>query len=154
MAAAERAGERGDGGDDEAAIRRVVADFADAFNRHDAAAVVRDFAEDVDHVSVRGRWQRGRAELEQTQRRFHATIWAGMTYHPAVEHLRFLRPDVAAVLVRGTLRAASGAEEAARSTWIMSREGGRWLCRAFHQSYVADIPLAPGAPSSPPDGGD
>ena len=72
---ADQASARRDGAEDEAAIRHVVAAFADAWNRHDPVAVVADFADDPDHVSVRGRWQRSRRELEQTQRQYHATIW-------------------------------------------------------------------------------
>lgn len=134
------------GGEDEAAIRRIVAAFADAWNRHDPPAMASHFADDLDHVSVRGRWQRGRAELEQTYIQFHATIWKDVTYHPVVEKVHFLRPDVAIVIVRGTFRSAGasdGPADTARATWIMSREEGRWLCRAFQQTYVQDIPIAP-----------
>ena len=135
--------------EDEATIRQVVAEFADAWNRHDPSAMVRHFADDLDHVGVRGRWQQGRAELEQTYIQFHATIWKDVTYHPVVEQVRFLRPDVAVVLVRGTFRSA-GATDTARATWTLSKEEGRWLCRAFQQTYLQDIPIAPHAPE-PPD---
>ena|SRR5215210_3237386 len=128
----------------EAAIRQVVDDYADAWNRHDPAAKVKHFSEDLDHVSVRGRWQQGRAELEQTYRDYHATIWKDVTYHPVVEKVRFLRPDVAVVIVQGTFRSA-GAADTARATWIMTEEGGQWLCRAFHQTYLKDIPIVPRA---------
>ena len=80
---------------DEAEIRRVVAEFGEAWNRRDPAALVRDFADELDHVSVRGRWQRTRAELEQTYVTNHAGIWKDVIYHPVVESIRFLRPDVA-----------------------------------------------------------
>ncbi len=128
--------------EDEAAIRRVVAEFADAWNRHDPAALVRDFSEDLDHVSVRGRWQQDRAELEQTYTSNHAGIWKDVAYHPVVEKIRFLRPDVAVAIVQGTFRSAS-ATDTARATWIMSKEDGRWLCRAFHQTYLQDVPIVP-----------
>ena len=128
--------------EDEAAIRRVVADFVDAWNRHDPRAKVKDFAEDIDHISVRGRWQQSRAELEQTYLDYHAGIWQDVTYHPVVEKVRFLRPDVAVAIVQGTFRSAS-ATDTARATWIMSKEDGRWLCRAFHQTYLQDVPIVP-----------
>lgn len=144
MTTGEHVGDRQGHAEDEAAIRQVVADYADAWNRHDPTAKVNDYSTDLDHVSVRGRWQQSRAELEQTYLDYHATIWKDVTYHPAVERIRFLRPDVAVVIVRGTFRSA-GAEETARATWVMSKEDGRWLCRAFHQTYVKDIPIVPQA---------
>ena len=133
---------REDLAEDADAIRRVVAEFGEAWNRHDAAALVRDFAEDLDHVSVRGRWQRSRAELEQTYIANHAGIWNDVTYHPVVEAIRFLRPDVAVAIVHGTFR-SSGAEDTARATWILSKEGERWRCRTFHQTYLQDVAIAP-----------
>ncbi len=121
----------------------MVADFADAWNRHDPAAGLAAFADDLDHVSVRGRWQQGRQELQQTHRDYHVTVWAGVTYHPVVEKVRFLRLDVAVAIVRGTFRSAGAAEEAARATWVISKEDGRWLVRAFHQTRLQDAPIAP-----------
>ncbi len=67
-----------------------------------------------------------------------------VTYHLVVERIRFLRPDVAVAIVRGTFRSSSG-EDTARATWVMSKEGGRWLCRAFHQTYLQGVPIAPQA---------
>jgi len=131
--------------EDEVAIRQVVAGLGDAWNRHDPPGIVQDFAEEMEHVSVRGHWQHTRAELEQTYRCNHAGIWADVTYHPVVEQIRFLRPDVAVAIVHGTFRSGSGAEETARSTWVLSKEAGRWLCRAFHQTYIQDVPIAPQA---------
>ena len=131
--------------EDEAAIRQVVADYADAWNRHDPTAKVKDYSADLDHVSVRGRWQQSRAELEQTYIDYHAGIWKDVTYHPVVEKVRFLRPDVAVVIVRGTFHSGD-AVDTGRATWVMTKEGVRWLCRAFHQTYVQDIPIVPQPP--------
>jgi uncharacterized protein (TIGR02246 family) len=50
--------------DDEAAIHAVQDRQADAWNRHDAAAYARLFAEDGDVVNVLGWWWRGRAQIE------------------------------------------------------------------------------------------
>lgn len=48
------------------------------------------------------------------------------------------------------LRGASGRreedEDVGRSTWVLSKEGGRWRCRAFQQTYVKeDTPRVPRA---------
>ena len=130
---------------DDVAIRQVVAGLGDAWNQHDPAGIVQDFADEMEHVSVRGHWQHTRAELEATYQRNHAAIWANVTYHPVVEQIRFLRPDVAVAIVHGIFRSGDGAEEPARSTWVLSKEDGRWLLRAFHQTYVQNVPSAPQA---------
>ena len=144
MTAVERPADGQSRAEDEAAIRQVVADYADAWNRHDSTAKVKDYSDDVDHISVRGRWQQNRAELEQTYIDYHAGIWKDVTYHPMVEKVRFLRPDVAVVIVRGTFRSGDAADTG-RSTWVMTREDGQWLCRAFHQTYLQNIAIVPQA---------
>ena len=53
-----------------------------------------------------------------------------MTYHPLGERVHVLCPDVAVAIVHGTVRAGA-ATEAARSTRVLSEDGGRRLCRAF-----------------------
>ena len=130
-----------DRAEDDVRIRQVVADVADAWNRHDPTAALDAFADDRDHVSVRGRWQHSRAELDQTVQDDYATIWREVTYHADVEKTRFLRPDVAVAIVRGAFRTAGGMDEA-RATWVLSKDDGTWRVRAF-QTDVQDVPIAP-----------
>jgi uncharacterized protein (TIGR02246 family) len=133
--------------EDESDIRALVSRLGDAWNLHDPPGIVQDFAAEIEHVSVRGHWQHTRSELEATYRRNHAGIWAEVTYHPTVEQLRFLRPDVAVVIVHGTFRSPDAPEEIARSMWVVSKEAGRWVLRAFQQTYVQNIPITPRAPA-------
>src|SRR5712692_1644382 len=51
--------------DDEAAIRKIVADSADAWNRRDAKALAAHTSEDHDHINVNGAWRNGRVETER-----------------------------------------------------------------------------------------
>src|SRR3712207_2607477 len=57
---------------DEEAIRKVLADFVEAWNKHDAKAFSLVFAEDADFTNVRGMSVHGRAEVEK----FHAPRFA------------------------------------------------------------------------------
>ena len=47
------------------AIKRVVAEMTEAFNKHDAAAATRMYTPDADFVSVRGEIGRGRDRAEK-----------------------------------------------------------------------------------------
>jgi len=47
---------------EEEAVRRVIADFGEAWNRHDANAILALFTEDADCVNVAGSWWHGQAE--------------------------------------------------------------------------------------------
>jgi uncharacterized protein (TIGR02246 family) len=143
MTSSERAATSGDKAADEDSIRSAVEGLGEAWNRHDPQGMVQDFADELEHVSVRGHWQHTRAELEETYRRNHQGIWADVTFTPVVEQIRFLRPDVAVAIVQGVFRSAAGNEEPARSTWVFSKEGEQWLLRAFQQTYIQNVPIAP-----------
>ena len=45
---------------DEAALRKIVADGVDAWNRSDAKTMLAHLAENSDHINVAGKWSSGR----------------------------------------------------------------------------------------------
>ena len=61
---------------DEAAIRRLLAAYTEAFNRHDVNAVVMLHTESAELVQRSGIYLRGRAELEQQYARIFKGIFA------------------------------------------------------------------------------
>src|SRR5690606_4055079 len=61
----------------------------------------------------------------------------GSTVSFEVEHVLFIRPDVAAVKVRQTLRTPEGTE-VGTPLFVMAEEGGRWLLTACQNTAVAD----------------
>jgi uncharacterized protein (TIGR02246 family) len=125
---------------DSAAIKQVVADFLDGFNHHDAHAWAMPFTEDGDFTNVTGLTRHGRKEVEE---RFTMLFNGPLkTAHrtATVRHIRFVKPDVAAVDAEWELvgsRAADGSENPARKgifTWVMTKQDGRWLFADFHES--------------------
>jgi len=48
---------------DEQAVRRVLASFDEAFNRHDADAVAALYTDDAEFINISGMWWRGKAEI-------------------------------------------------------------------------------------------
>jgi uncharacterized protein (TIGR02246 family) len=53
---------------DEQAVRKVLASFDEAFNRHDADAVAALFTDDAEFINVAGMWWRGNAEIKAGDR--------------------------------------------------------------------------------------
>jgi uncharacterized protein (TIGR02246 family) len=84
--------------EDEAAIRKIIADGQDAWNRRDAKALAAHISEDHDHINVDGAWRSGRAETEKAVTAFLATKRINNTM--SVAKIRFLTPDVAVVVIR------------------------------------------------------
>jgi len=59
---------------DEQAVRKVVNDFAETWNRHDMNALGALFAPNADFVNVGGLWWRGRQEIQTRHAFLHAAI--------------------------------------------------------------------------------
>ena len=119
--------------EDEAAIRKIVADSADAWNRRDAKALAAHTSEDHDHINVNGAWRNGRAETEKALSAALAT--ARNNVSSSVAKIRFVTPDVAVVITRNeytndkeTLKAIS--------TSVLHKINGEWWNEAFQNTYV------------------
>ena len=127
---------------DEEAIRGAIAEMADGFNRHDAAAATRMYAPDADFVGVRGERARGRAEAEKGLANAFRTRAREATLRTEDVEVRFVRPDVAIVHVVNELsglvapdgqRLPPHREVGVR---VFVRNDGTWQVAAFHNTIV------------------
>ncbi len=124
--------------EDEQAIRKVVAGFVEAWNKHDAYAFSMVFAEDANFTNVVGMEARGRVEIEK----FHAPMFATRFKDSHLESdqikIRFLRPDVAAVDVVWEMTGATDADGKPRPfrkgllNFIMTKDKGAWRIAVMH----------------------
>src|SRR5713226_4942054 len=80
---------------DEAAIRKVFADFAEAWGRDDAKSMASHWTVDGDLINPQGRRANGRAELEKLFADEHATVFKGTHITFSEGTIRFVTPDVA-----------------------------------------------------------
>src|ERR1700746_820617 len=82
---------------DEEEIQKVLAQQADAWNRHDAKAFSIVFAEDADFTNVVGMSAHGRAEIEKFHAPMCATRFKDTHLKITNTKIRLIKPDVAAV---------------------------------------------------------
>jgi uncharacterized protein (TIGR02246 family) len=125
---------------DSAAIKKLFADFNDAFNNHDAHAVAMLFADEDDFITVGGASFRGRTAIEQHL----APLFSGRakTLHreAALRDIHFLSPDTALVtsdtVTSGMTTPDGGAVPAVKGQydWVVLRQNGRWLIAVWHES--------------------
>ena len=125
------------------AVQRIVNDYSERMNRHDAHDVASMFAEDGDFTNMRGDSQHGRKAIEA----FYAKLFDGPLKEiyrtDTVRNIRMLSPEVAAVdglwQMRFTL-AANGTKGPVRDglfDYILTKQNGRWYITAFHESEFA-----------------
>ena len=119
--------------DDEAAIRKIIADGQDAWNRRDAKALAAHISEDHDHINVDGAWRSGRAETEKAVTAFLATKRINNTM--SVAKIRFLTPDVAVVVIRNEY-SDDQKNWKSISTSVFHKINGIWWNEAFQNTIV------------------
>jgi uncharacterized protein (TIGR02246 family) len=124
--------------DDSAAIKQVVARYADALNHNDAHATALIFTEDADFTDTTGTYFHGRKNIEAgLASLFKGTLRAAHR-DDTVKSIRFLTPEIAAVdndwIVTG-LKAADGSDLPVRKgihAWVMVKQNGQWLIAVFY----------------------
>lgn len=126
---------------DEAAIKKLVADFNGCFNRKDAPACGALYTQDGDFTSVRGDSNHGRADVQKHYQTVFTTFLKNAHRTDKVRSVRFITPTIASVDTEWQLTGALSANgtEAAPSTreglltWIVTKHEGKWYISVFHE---------------------
>jgi uncharacterized protein (TIGR02246 family) len=129
---------------EERVIREQNAAVEAAWNKHDAATLDQSFVEDCDFVNVFGEWISGRDKLVKT----HAALFTGPfreSYkHFTVEKIRFVRPDVAIVHVRGRNTDHDGklleGDLGTIAVLVMVKDRGKWWIVTGQNTGVRPLP--------------
>jgi uncharacterized protein (TIGR02246 family) len=125
-------------------IASAIACWGDAWNAHDADALARLVAADVEFVNVAGRWLRGEKEFFEWHRMIHQTHLRESNWATKQYVLRRLRSDLALVHLEwaiGGERGPDGRPNQQRSgifTWLVSQQDGSWRIAAAHNTNLAE----------------
>ncbi|MET8797994.1 SgcJ/EcaC family oxidoreductase [Nocardia sp. NPDC004568] len=122
-----------------AALHAVVAAVARAQRDEDVEGFVALFREDAIWTTGHGKRLYGRAAVAE----FTARVLPGATAHGHatydIEHIMFLRPDVAAVKVRQRyLTTAGDLDSEGTPLYVMTKEDGRWLLTANQNTPIVE----------------
>jgi uncharacterized protein (TIGR02246 family) len=141
-------------GEDEAALRQLVAAQAEAWNRHDATAWSKDFAPDADFVNIVGSVFQGQAEIEKRHAGIFASIFKDSRTKVTVRRIAFLGPDVAIVdtdhevtghagLPPGVQNSDESGVLRTRMRYVLKKNGGKWQIVAAQNTDVKPAPKSP-----------
>lgn len=136
---------------DDAAIRQVQVLQAAAWNRHDARAYAKLFAEDGDAVTVVGWWWRGRSEIERKLSEAFESVFAQSTLTITDVDVKFLSPSMAVAHVRWTMvgvKLAPNMPEPREGIQlqVLTKQPGGWLIASCQStSRIPVTPLPKGA---------
>ena len=139
---------------DEADIRAIVQSETDAWNRGDAEAFGKHYAQNGSFTNVIGQQFYGRPAFIARHAQIFSTIYKNSHLTQTIGKITFLRPDVAVVDIDGAVLGAQslppGLQPLAdgalhnKLQQVMTREKNGWFIAAFHD--VAVYPLPSGGP--------
>jgi uncharacterized protein (TIGR02246 family) len=119
---------------DEQAVRKALASFDQAFNRHDADAVAALFTDDAEFINVAGMRWRGKAEIRRGTAFVLANIFQNTTIQTDSVSVRFPTRDTAIAVIAqhtvGSFVLPDGTRIAStnnRLTYFLVNAAGRWL---------------------------
>jgi len=126
------------------AILELGQALQDAWNRGDAAGFASQFTDDADFVAWNGAYGRGRQAIEDGHRPLFDGPLAGSrmalvddgAQSAPPESLRFVRPDVAIMVIPGevTLAGQSATDHESLQTFVLVKNGDRWRVAAFQNT--------------------
>jgi uncharacterized protein (TIGR02246 family) len=125
---------------DDAALRALMAQMTDAWNRGDSAALAATFAEDGEMVAGDGTLTSGRAKIERYLADLMTRLPKGTRFTAAVTGVRLVTPDVAVLSSSGGFLMPGDVdvtpERAGFQAVIAVREGGAWRATLFQRTRV------------------
>lgn len=127
---------------DEKAVRALMAQTTDAFNKHDAKAWAAVCTPDARLVTVRGESMNGASEIEKGLASIFATRGRNSRLRTLDVSVRFIRPDVALAHVTnemsGVVNAAGEVQppHTELSIRVAVKDRGVWKVTAFHNVIV------------------
>lgn len=128
------------------AIRRVIDVVEHAQNNELPDEFLALFRADAIWTTGGGKRLYGLDEIAAFTRQVLPGGMAGMSVRFELEHVLFIRPDVAAVKLRQVYTTPDGLDVGS-PLWVMTKEDGRWLLTACQNIGVPDDEdVAPGRP--------
>jgi uncharacterized protein (TIGR02246 family) len=128
--------------DDEGAVRALVHEFANTWNRHDMKGMHELDTEDVEWVNVTGHYWRGKATVYKGHDTIHRTIFAKTSMRVEQTAIRSIAPDVAiavATMTFGPVITPTGQqlpEIKTRGSFTTVKSEGIWRIAHFHNTIV------------------
>jgi uncharacterized protein (TIGR02246 family) len=135
---------------DQEAIKKIVAEYSEAWNRHDARALSMFYAQDGDLVSATGSMSKGRVEIEKALSRNFSASSKGGKRTATVQSVRFIRPGVALADVAFETVGEPGAEgkelspTKGYSSLVMTKKDGKWWITAQREMQLEVPPESAG----------
>jgi uncharacterized protein (TIGR02246 family) len=127
-------------------VTQLLKNLEQKWNVYDSSGYARYFANNADFVDVLGRLIHGAEAIKRIHQKNFETIHAGSVVKYEMIDAQKLSENVILAHVRGLLHVPAGpleGENNSTQTWILQNIDGQWKIRAFHNTFVKDMPGVP-----------
>ena len=131
---------------DSTAVKKTVAGYTDAFNRHDAHGIAIQFADDADSTTTLGATVHGSKKIEAHFAGIFGKGFKAAHRSDSVRGVRFLSSSVASVdvdwILTGT-KTPDGVENPVRKglvNYVLVKRNGEWLIAISHEIEIPSSP--------------
>jgi uncharacterized protein (TIGR02246 family) len=124
---------------EEAAVRSVVSNFAESWNRPGMPGFSDLFTDDADFVVITGKWLKGRIEIVSYHKDLLESYYKGSHLTPDAVTVRFLQPDVAVAHANWVVSYTKDGQEQKRTalmTLAFTKQVGKWQIAAAHNTLT------------------
>jgi uncharacterized protein (TIGR02246 family) len=128
---------------DEQAVRKVLASFDEAFNRHYTDAVAALYTDGAEFINISGMWWRGKAEIRRGTAFVLANIFQNTTLQTDSVSVRFPTRDTAIAVIAqhavGSFVLPDGTRIASTNallSYFLVKAGGRWLITSGQNTEI------------------
>lgn len=129
------------------AVDQLLNNLETRWHASDSEGFAQNFHSDADFVDVLGRIVRGRAGIARIHRQNFDTIHLDSRLRLERLTVRKLSENVALAHVKASLHVPAGplaGDARATQTLVLETGGGEWQIRAFHNTFVREMPGVPG----------
>jgi uncharacterized protein (TIGR02246 family) len=125
---------------DEEHVRDVIANLMRAWNVHDMHTFTEQFTDDASFVNVNGSWLRNAAQIEESHKVVHSTIFKTSNAVITPAQIRFPEPDVAIVHAKWQITGDSRRPEARDyvMTLVLRKQRDEWKVLAAQNGSAED----------------
>jgi uncharacterized protein (TIGR02246 family) len=122
-------------GDDETAIRALLARLYKAWADGDGEAYGQCFTEGSDYITFNGMHLRGRTENSALHSALFRGVLKGTKLSAGIKSIELLSSSIALVHTEGSGRKKS------YQTYVLVKSGGEWLIRSFQNTRVQPLSI-------------
>ncbi len=112
------------------AIRQLVKNYEDAWNRHDSRGLAENYTTDATWVNWFGAYYIGKDDIESHYKQVHSTYFKATQYYTrAIEDISYTHPDLAIAHIRTGLTGDErfpGQTFEFRRTLVLIKRAGTW----------------------------